>query len=175
VTGLTDLAQLISSMQPVQVPGEFVFVSVAVPRDDLDAHAMVREPEGISYVLPRADADSVGLPYDFVAGWITLRVHSALGAVGMTAAVSAALAEAQISCNVIAGSAHDHLLVPHARTQEALGVLQALAGSTASGLSRGPATPVPGAPPRAPRPRGGRRPSRPRPPGSPRRSRRRRP
>ena len=133
MTGLTDLAQLIGSMQPEQVPGEFVFVSVAEPRDGLDAHAMVREPEGISYVLARAEADRIGLSYDFVAGWITLRVHSALAAVGLTAAVSTALAGAGISCNVIAGSAHDHLLVPHARTQEALRVLQALAGSAAPG------------------------------------------
>jgi hypothetical protein len=133
VTGLTELAQLIGSMQPEQVPGEFVFVSVPVPRDDLDAHAMVREQDGISYVLPRAEADRIGLSYDFVAGWITLRVHSALAAVGLTAAVSTALAGAGISCNVIAGSAHDHLLVPHARTQEALRVLQALAGSAAPG------------------------------------------
>ena len=133
MTGLTDLAQLIGAMRPVQVPGEFVFVSVPVPRDDLDAHAMVREQDGISYVLPRAEADRIGLSYDFVAGWITLRVHSALAAVGLTAAVSTALAGAGISCNVIAGRAHDHLLVPHARTQEAVRVLQALAGSAAPG------------------------------------------
>jgi hypothetical protein len=129
VPGLTDLAELIASMRPVQQPGEFVFVRVEAPVPDLDAHAMVREPEGITYVLTRAEADRRGLPYDFVAGWITLQVHSDLAAVGLTAAVSTALAGAGISCNVLAGSMHDHLLVPHMRAPEALGVLQALAGS----------------------------------------------
>ena len=131
VAGITDLAELIRSMHPVQVAGEFVHVSVDAPDPDLPAHAMVREPEGITYVLPRAEADRRGLAYDFVAAWITLRVHSALEAVGLTAAVSAALASAGISCNVLAGRVHDHLLVPHERSDEAVAVLVALARSSA--------------------------------------------
>nr|WP_269151213.1 ACT domain-containing protein [Spelaeicoccus albus] len=66
------------------------------------------------------------MPYSFVAGWITLQVHSALDAVGLTAAVSTALATAEISCNVIAGNYHDHLLVPIDRLDDALGVLREL-------------------------------------------------
>jgi len=48
-----------------------------------------------------------------VARWprITLRVSSALEKIGPTAAVSPALADARISCNVVAGAAHDHLFV----------------------------------------------------------------
>jgi hypothetical protein len=131
VAGITDLAELIRSMHPMQVAGEFVYVSVDTPDPDLPAHAMVREPEGITYVLPRDEADERGLAYDFVAAWITLRVHSALEAVGLTAAVSAALASAGISCNVLAGRVHDHLLVPHERSDEAVAVLVALARSSA--------------------------------------------
>ena len=129
--GITDLADLIRSMRPVQVAGEFVYVSVDTPDPDLPAHAMVREPEGITYVLPRAEADERGLAYDFVAAWITLRVHSALEAVGLTAAVSAALASAGISCNVLAGRVHDHLLVPHDGSDEAVAVPVALARPSA--------------------------------------------
>jgi hypothetical protein len=55
-------------------------------------------------------------------------VHSALDAVGLTAAVSRALADAGVSCNVIAGAHHDHLLVPFERGEEALAVLRGLAG-----------------------------------------------
>ena len=129
--GITDLADLIRSMRPVQVAGEFVYVSVDTPDPDLPARAMVREPEGITYVLTRAEADARGLDYDFVAAWITLQVHSALEAVGLTAAVSAALTSAGISCNVLAGRVHDHLLVPQDRADEALTVLGALARSSA--------------------------------------------
>jgi len=53
-------------------------------------------------------------------------VHSALDAVGLTAAVAGQLAAAGISCNVIAARYHDHLLVPHVRAHEALGLLQQL-------------------------------------------------
>lgn len=46
-----------------------------------------------------------------------LSVHAG----GLTAAV--ALAEANIRCNVIAAAFHDHIFVPVASAQEALGVL----------------------------------------------------
>src|SRR5262245_32932657 len=106
-------------------PGTFVFATVddragrGVPR----AQASVREDEGLSVVLAREDADAAGIRYDFVAAWITLRVHSDLAAIGLTAAVSAALTAENISCNVIAGNYHDHLLVPVDRADDALAVL----------------------------------------------------
>ncbi len=81
-------------------------------------------------VLPRAEADSLGLSYDFVGAWITLQVHSALEAVGLTAAVSTALTEAKISCNVLAGFHHDHLLVPVADAARALEVLHELSAAS---------------------------------------------
>lgn len=121
-----DLDRLLRAMDPVRRPGEFVFVSRREPVP-LPAVATVVEDEGTSYVLARADADELGFAYDFVAAWITLTVHSALDAVGLTAAVAGALAEAGISCNVIAGAHHDHLLVPVDRAEEALTVLGGLA------------------------------------------------
>ena len=65
----------------------------------------------------------------FVAAWLSLRVHSALDAVGLTAAVSRALADAGIACNVLAGFHHDHLLVPAARRADAIAALHALRGN----------------------------------------------
>jgi hypothetical protein len=41
-----------------------------------------------------------------------LTVHSSLEAVGLTAAVSRALTDANISCNVVAAYYHDHIFVP---------------------------------------------------------------
>ncbi|MFL0711957.1 MAG: ACT domain-containing protein [Microcella pacifica] len=57
---------------------------------------------------------------------MTLRVHSSLDAVGLTAAVAAALTENGISCNVMAGAFHDHLFVPAARLEDALVALKQL-------------------------------------------------
>lgn len=125
--GETDLRRLLGALDPMVVPGAFVVVTAAEPLS-VAAMATVREAEGITHVVARAEADRLGLAYDVVAGWITLRVHSSLEAVGLTAAVATALADAGISANVLAGHHHDHLLVPLARTDEAMAVLRSLAG-----------------------------------------------
>ena len=129
MTGEVEIGELLRTMRPELRPGAFVFVSVLRAPDGVDPVAVVREDEGITLVLAREDAYTAGLDYDFVASMITLRVHSALEAVGLTAAVSTKLADAGISCNVIAGYFHDHLFVPADRGEEALGLLQALAAS----------------------------------------------
>ena len=128
MAGEHDLDVLIGSIEPTARDGRYVFVSV----DDriargLRAEIVVREAEGTTVVLEQSDADQRSLPYDFVAGWITLQVHSALDAVGLTAAVSGALAEHGISANVVAGYYHDHLLVPIDEVDRAIAVLGALA------------------------------------------------
>ena len=110
-----------SALDPVRRPGEFVFVEGGEP-----AEATVREDEGLTVVLRRERADELGLPYDYVAAWITLRVDSTLEQVGLTALFSRALADAGISCNVLAGLHHDHLLVPADRADEAIDVLRGL-------------------------------------------------
>jgi uncharacterized protein len=83
--------------------------------------------EGLTLVVPQDDADAAGLAYDDFAGWITLRVNSAPEAVGLTAAVAWALADARLSCNVVAGCHHDHLFVPYDRAAQAVAVLEDLA------------------------------------------------
>ncbi len=130
MSGVSDLDELIRSMKPVARDGEFVVVSVDPLRlVGMPAEAIIREDEGPTVVMKRSDADAEGIPYDFVAAWITLTVHSDLAAVGLTAAFSTALAEAGISCNVLAGFHHDHLLVPLDRREDALAALQRLATS----------------------------------------------
>ncbi len=129
MSGETDLRFLLKRMDPAVRDGEFVFVSLdtlpsGVSIDEMEA--IVREDGGVTLVVRRDIADAHDWPYDFVAGWITLRVHSDLAAVGLTAAFSAALAEHQISCNVIAGFWHDHLLVPVDQLDTALEALRAL-------------------------------------------------
>ena len=60
-----------------------------------------------------------------VAARITLRVNSTLEEIGLTVAVSRVLADAGISCSVIAGAAHGHLLVDWPRRNRALDLLGA--------------------------------------------------
>jgi hypothetical protein len=136
LAGETQLSALLSSMSPELHPGEYVFTSTpdaAVPAGAAPV-VTVAEEEGLTMVLRKQDADRLGLGYDYVAGWITLRVHSALEAVGLTAAVSAALAREGVSCNVVAGFYHDHLFVPHDSAAQAVRLLEDLAQRAHAGL-----------------------------------------
>jgi uncharacterized protein len=113
MTGEKDLDKLLKTIKPEQQPGDYVFCTV----EDLsivppaEAILMFRENEGITVIVRKELADKLGLNYSFVAGWITLTVHSSLEAVGLTAAFSKALSEKGISCNVVAAFYHDHLFV----------------------------------------------------------------
>ena len=125
---ISDLDTLLSGMRPVLNPGRFAFVSLPAGAgfDPADAIATMREPEGLSVVLPEQAALERGWTVAFSAAWITLTVHSDLAAVGLTAAFSGALAAAGISCNVVAGTYHDHLFVPFEQAGLAMDVLDAL-------------------------------------------------
>jgi predicted N-acetyltransferase YhbS len=137
MTAEVNLQELLASMHPLQREGEYVYVLWPHGRPlAAGIEAAVREAEGLTVVLPRADADRQGLSYDFVGAWITLQVHSALEAVGLTAAVSRALTDARISCNVLAGFHHDHLLVPVADAPRALEVLAELAARSRDAAPR---------------------------------------
>ena len=120
-----DLGRLLRGLRPHLQDGEWVFVTAPRPLPG-GALASFAEPEGLSLVVRREQADAAGLPYDLVTAWITLTVHSALDAVGLTAAVAGQLTEAGISCNVVAALQHDHLFVPHSRAREALVLLEQL-------------------------------------------------
>jgi uncharacterized protein len=123
MSGERDLQRLIFAMDPELRPGAWVFTTgVGVPAGCTPL-VTVREDEGVTVVLEREEADRLGLAYDHVAALITLRVHSALDAVGLTAFVAGRLAEAGMSCNVVAGYHHDHLFVPFDRGAEAVAVL----------------------------------------------------
>jgi len=131
MTGEKDIRTLLASIHPVQREGEYVYVLWPYGRPLAGGiEAAVREAEGLTVVLPRAEADQLDLRYDFVAAWITLQVHSSLEAVGLTAAVSAALTDARISCNVLAGFHHDHLLVPVADADRAMEILHELSAQS---------------------------------------------
>jgi hypothetical protein len=124
--GETDLRVMLRTLRPEALPGEWYFGTVE-PGTAVTAAATVREPEGLSVVVDHREAERLGIDVSRSFRWITLRVHSSLEAVGLTAALSAALTEHGISCNVIAGAFHDHLLVPAARLEDALAALGRLA------------------------------------------------
>ncbi len=123
--GETDLARMLQTIAVDRRPGTFCFLAEAV---DLaaDAEATVREQEGLTVVVRVDVAREHNFEPDLELAWLTLRVHSSLEAVGLTAAVSRVLADLGIPCNVIAGYYHDHLLVPADRVDAAIAAIEPL-------------------------------------------------
>ena len=69
MAGMTDLTQLLRSLEPVLRSGEFVYATVLDLPAGLPVEATVREPEGLTVVLRRDVADAHGIAYDYVGTW----------------------------------------------------------------------------------------------------------
>jgi hypothetical protein len=127
VPGESNLATLLQNMKPEMHDGVFVFCSIPADEEILATLTPVhifREREGTTLVVRREEAESAGLPYQFVSRLITLTVHSSREAVGLLAAITGRLAEAGISVNAVSAYYHDHLFVPEHRANEVLRLLQ---------------------------------------------------
>jgi uncharacterized protein len=134
VSAVSDLSQLLRTLEPVLNPGVFAFCSVPSDADVRGLHPLATfcEEEGLTLIVPEEAAIAAGLPVLFRSAWITLKVHSDLQAVGLTAAFSRALGEAGISCNVVAAAFHDHIFVPVDRAADAVARLKALQAEAAA-------------------------------------------
>ena len=120
---IRDGTDMVRQMQPVLMEGRYVFRSMNAAELTAqigDLRAMMIEEEGVSVIVPAHPGDADAMAQ------ITLRVHSALDGVGLTAAVSTALADANIPCNMVAGLHHDHVFLPVAFADQALRILQEL-------------------------------------------------
>lgn len=132
MAGETDLQLLLAGMRPEL--SETMYGFRCLPSaEDIPAGAAVLstflEDEGLSIVAPVEH-----LTTEEGAGtWakISLKVHSSLWAVGLTARVASALAEHGISANVIAAYHHDHIFVPWEQRLQALQVLREVAQQAA--------------------------------------------
>ncbi|SEM31483.1 hypothetical protein SAMN02800694_0614 [Luteibacter sp. UNCMF331Sha3.1] len=125
--GISDLRALLAALDPGldPVPKRFLHVSHDKARERMaDALMMFREAEGTTLIV---DVDPDDAPSGAML-WacITLRVQSSLTAVGMMAAVSAALAKRGIPCNPVSAFLHDHIFVPWDRRDDALDALSHL-------------------------------------------------
>lgn len=121
----SNLRAMIRGMAPVLAaePYGYVVTPTAVP----GAFAMIAEAEGMTVIAPVAALAQVGIAAGAHWARISLTLHSALAAVGLTAAFARALADQAISANVVAGYCHDHIFVAWADRDRAMAALQALA------------------------------------------------
>ena len=114
-------------LRPSLSPVLYVFCTLEGGRYGDLAHtqplATITEAEGLTLILPKDQADDAQLSYEGTFRCITLNVFSSLEAVGLTAAVASVLSDHGICANVLAGYHHDHVLVPAARAEAAVQIL----------------------------------------------------
>ncbi len=118
---------MIAGMRPEIQRDEFAFVVWPQNKPWPEGtRASCIETEGLSLIVPIASA-----PSDAIAmRCITLQIHSSLEGVGLTAAVSDALAKSGIPANMVAGYHHDHVYVPANLAEQSMDVLMRLQQST---------------------------------------------
>ena len=121
---------MLAGMTPVLQPESYNFCTstdeAIVQAAFAKCFAIIRETEGATLVLLEADALRLGFDTDLPMARIVLEVFSALDGVGLTAAGATALADHEISCNVVAAYHHDHVFVPRQRAEEAVRILKAV-------------------------------------------------
>ncbi|MFS8182105.1 ACT domain-containing protein [Pseudovibrio denitrificans] len=136
--GGTDLQELLASMEASLSEESFVFCTF--PNGSIEALAehsplgLFWEQEGLTAILSIENAGKAGVETEPCFRRISLAVHSSLEAVGLTAALSKALAEADISANVVAAFYHDHIFVPEEKAETAMAALEELSRSAKAGL-----------------------------------------
>lgn len=127
MSGITDINELLRSMSPRLIEGEFVFCTVSGSLKEyveLNPVAAIIESEGLTLVVEKSVAENASLAFEGSYRQITLTVHSSLEAVGLTAAVASQLASKGISANVIAAYYHDHIFVQADRAAAAVSALK---------------------------------------------------
>ena len=128
MTGGRDLQELLATMEPTLRDGAYVFATVSgtVVPAGIDPIGTFREAEGLTLILPAAEAARAGLDASPPMRLITLSVHSSLEAVGLTAAFATELARHGISANVVAGYYHDLIFIGAADAELAVAALRML-------------------------------------------------
>ncbi|WP_318498644.1 ACT domain-containing protein [Photobacterium leiognathi] len=133
MSGITDLSELLANLQPVLSPTSYIFCFTE--NTNLDAIASMsplatfHEEEGMTFILNHESAVQHNIEINNVYRCITLKVHSSLEAVGLTAAVSSVLAKRGISANVMAAFYHDHIFVHEDHAEQAMLALTELSES----------------------------------------------
>ena len=125
MSGERDIATLLKDMKAVLHHEVFVFVTIAngeIP-DGLVTQMQFHEPQGVTLIITKEQAESHHLGYEFASHMITLDIHSSLEAVGFMAFIAGKLAGADIPVNPVAGFYHDHLFVPIDKSKQAMMVL----------------------------------------------------
>ena len=132
MSGESDLETLLKTLKVIRHDGVWRFHTFSNSFVDVMklafwfgwfAKVSILESEGASLVLPAYKST----PPDNRWVWLEMSVHSDLNAVGFLARIAAALSEAGVPCNAVAGYYHDHIFVPEDKADVAVAAIEGLA------------------------------------------------
>ena len=124
------LTESIASLTPILQPGTYVFCSMLHNSDAKGAMSLAKacfiEDEGVSLILPRAEAVRLGLIFDLTLRHITLFARVPPDVIGMTRAVLRVLEKREIPASPVSAAHNDHVFVPARRADEAVDAIRAM-------------------------------------------------
>jgi hypothetical protein len=124
---MTNQFKELKNLNPVLLEDEYVFCtflsSIYGDHNKLNPIASFNEKEGLTLVVKKEIAKFNNLEFKGTFKCISLNLISSLTSVGLTALISKALADNEISANIYAGYYHDHIFVPLEKASDALKLL----------------------------------------------------
>ena len=124
---MTNQFKELKKLNPVLLEDEYVFCtflsSIYGDHSKLNPIASFNEKEGLTLVLKKEIAKFNNLEFKGTFKCISLNLISSLTSVGLTALISKALADNEISTNIYAGYYHDHIFVPLEKANDAFKLL----------------------------------------------------
>ena len=124
---MTNQFKELKNLNPVLLEDEYVFCtflsSIYGDHSKLNPIASFNEKEGLTLVVKKEIAKFNNLEFKDTFKCISLNLISSLTSVGLTALISKALADNEISANIYAGYYHDHIFVPLERASDAFKLL----------------------------------------------------
>ena len=124
---MTNQFKELKDLNPVLLEDEYVFCtflsSIYGDHSKLNPIASFNEKEGLTLVVKKEIAKFNNLEFKGTFKCISLNLISSLTSVGLTALISKALADNEISANIYAGYYHDHIFVPLEKANDAFKLL----------------------------------------------------
>ena len=124
---MTNQFKELKNLNPVLLEDEYVFCtflsSIYGDHRKLNPIASFNEKEGLTLVVKKEIAKFNNLKFKDTFKCISLNLISSLTSVGLTALISKALADNEISANIYAGYYHDHIFIPLEKASDALKLL----------------------------------------------------
>jgi len=124
---MTNQFKELKNLNAVLLEDEYVFCtflsSIYGDHNKLNPIASFNEKEGLTLVVKKEIAKFNNLEFKGTFKCISLNLISSLTSVGLTALISKALADNEISANIYAGYYHDHIFVPLEKANDAFKLL----------------------------------------------------